>query len=517
MALRIGVDVGGTNTDAVLIDGRSVITACKTPTTSDVESGVAEALNEVLCEPTANVENVHAVMIGTTHFTNAFVERRSLSQVGILRIALPAARGIPPLVDWPDELADAIGRHVFMIRGGYQYDGQINAELDEKAVRSAAQQCRDKGIRSIAVCGLFSPVNSEMEERASRIVEEIIPDAVITLSSRIGRIGILARENAAIINASLCELAPRVIRSFRNALQTLKISAPLYISQNDGTLMSAEFAERYPVMTFSSGPTNSMRGAAYLCGVNDAIVVDIGGTTTDIGMLVNGFPREATIYAELGGVRTNIRMPDVLSLGLGGGSIVTRDPELRIGPQSVGFSLTEEALVFGGDTLTTSDVAVAAGYAKLGDAALTGDLDSAVVERAVKLIHSMIEDGIDTMKLSADPVPVILVGGGSILVGRDIPGTSEVIVPQHADVANAIGASIAQIGGEIDRMYSYEELGRDAAMEQAYAAARSAATDAGAIPGTTTIVDVEELPLAYIPGGTVRLRVKAVGELKASA
>ena len=174
---------------------------------------------------------------------------------------------------------------------------------------------------------------------------------------------------------------------------------------------------------------------------------------------------------------------------------------MRIGPQSVGFRLTEHAMIFGGDTLTASDIAVAAGYADLGDAACVKEISADDVDRAVRLIHSMLEDGIDEMKLSADPVPVILVGGGSVLVGRDIPGTSEIVVPQHAEVANAIGASIAQIGGEIDRMYSYEELGRDAAMEQAFEAAREAAIEAGAVAGSIEIVDVEELPLAYIPGG----------------
>ena len=511
--MRIGVDVGGTNTDAVLMDGRSVVAAFKTPTTRDVEQGIVAAIGRVLADSSVNAGDIHAVMIGTTHFTNAFVERKSLAQVGVIRIALPAARGIPPLVDWPDELADAIGRHVFMIRGGYQYDGRINSELDEAAVADAARQCRHRGIASIAVCGLFSPLNGEMEERAAEVITEILPDASITLSSRIGRIGILARENAAIINASLRELAPKVVSSFQGALQRLDIRAPLYISQNDGTLMSAEFAERYPVMTFSSGPTNSMRGAAYLCGVKDAIVADIGGTTTDIGMLINGFPREATQYAELGGVRTNIRMPDVLSLGLGGGSIVTGDDDIRIGPQSVGYAITQQARVFGGDTLTASDIAVAAGYAKLGNADRVESLEADFVSRAVGVLHTMIEDGVDTMKLSADPVPLVLVGGGSILVARDIAGTTEVIVPEHAAVANAIGASIAQVGGEIDRMYSYEELGREKAMQLATEAASQAAIEAGAMPGTIEIMDVEELPLAYIPGGAVRLRIKAVGEL----
>jgi len=128
--------------------------------------------------------------------------------------------------------------------------------------------------------------------------------------------------------------------------------------------MLAEVAETYPVYSFASGPTNSMRGAAFLSKRDEALVVDVGGTTTDIGSLRHGFPREANNVVEIGGVRTLFRMPDLLSLGLGGGTIVsapgvTRGPALTIGPASVGYRLTEQALVFGGDVLTVTDVAVA--------------------------------------------------------------------------------------------------------------------------------------------------------------
>ncbi len=128
--------------------------------------------------------------------------------------------------------------------------------------------------------------------------------------------------------------------------------------------MTVDYAERYPVATFASGPTNSMRGAAFLSGLTDCAVVDIGGTTSDVGVLQHGFPREASVAVEIGGVRTNFRMPDVLSLGIGGGSHVDG---AEVGPQSVGYELTTRALVFGGDTLTATDLAVAAGLAEIGD------------------------------------------------------------------------------------------------------------------------------------------------------
>jgi N-methylhydantoinase A/oxoprolinase/acetone carboxylase beta subunit len=316
--LRIGVDVGGTNTDAVLMDGRELIAFQKSPTTANVSDGIIGAIRAILASPNRPADKpISAVMIGTTHFTNAFVERRELLEVGVLRIALPATRGVPPLSDWPPDLLNAIGRHVYCVRGGYQFDGRTNSPLDELAIAAAARDMKSKGLKAAAVCGLFSPVNAVMEERAQEIFAQEAPELAVTLSSRIGRIGLLERENAAIMNASLAALASKVVTAFQAALTSLGIEAPLFVSQNDGTLMSVERVEQYPVLTFASGPTNSIRGAAYLSGLSDALVADIGGTTTDIGMLSAGFPRETSVNANIGGVRTNFRMPDILSIGLG--------------------------------------------------------------------------------------------------------------------------------------------------------------------------------------------------------
>jgi len=516
--LRIGVDVGGTNTDAVLMDGQRLIAFHKHPTTPNVSDGIVGAIRAILPGGGPDLgrspRNIAAVMIGTTHFTNAFVERRNLSPVGVVRIALPAARGVPPLTDWPQDLVAAIGRNVHCVRGGYHFDGRINSALDESAVADAARHMKAQGLGCAAVCGLFSPVNAEMEERAAEIIAQEAPEIAVTRSSQIGRIGLLERENAAIMNASLSGMASEVVTAFAAALRSLGIEAPFFISQNDGTLMSAERVARYPVLTFASGPTNSMRGAAYLSGLSDALIADIGGTTTDIGMLAGGFPRESAMTSDIGGVRTNFRMPDLLSIGLGGGSLVRPEAgAVRVGPQSVGYRLPQQARVFGGDTLTASDIAVAAGYASMGDRGRLADLDPEVVEAGVAEIHRLLTEGLDRMKTSAASVPLVLVGGGSVLIHRDLPGVSEVIVPRAAGVANAIGASIAQAGGEVDRVYSYQQLGREGAIAAATEEARRVAIEAGATAASLRVVEVEELPLAYVPGGAVRLRVKVTGEL----
>ena len=512
--MRIGIDVGGTNTDAALMNGAELIASCKSPTTANVSDGIRSAIGEVLRSSGVAAADIRCVMIGTTHFTNAFVEGKNLMDVGIIRVALPAARGIPPLTDWPDHLLAKIGSHCHMVRGGNQFDGRVNSPLDEKAVADAARDFRKKGILTVAIAALFSPVRSDIETRAGQIVGEVMGPVAISLSHTIGRVGLLERENATVMNASLAHLSAQVVTSFRTALRELQIAAPFYISQNDGTLMNAEIVEKYPVLTFASGPTNSMRGAAYLSGLQNALVADIGGTTTDIGVLTKGFPRESTNAVDIGGVRTNFRMPDVLSVGLGGGSLVRRCGDtIEVGPASVGYQLTTRAHVFGGDTLTASDIAVAAGYANFGNRERVAQLSASTVQAAVDRIHRILADGVDRMKVSADPIPLVLVGGGSVLINRPIPGVSQVIVPEHAGVANAIGASIAQVSGESDQIVSYGNTSRESAIVAAKQEATLAAVRAGANARTVNVVEVEEVPLAYMAGGAVRLRVKVAGSL----
>ncbi len=517
---RIGIDVGGTNTDAVLMDGATVLAKLKTPTTSDVTTGISTAMAHILTESGTAASEISAVMIGTTHFTNAIVERRHLEPTGIVRVCLPAGLDIPPMTDWPPDIRDALGHHTWMTHGGNEFDGREISPLDPSEVHAVADEMMERGITAIAISAPFALVTPDMELRTAEILRERIPDAQITLSHEIGQLGLLERENAAILNAALRPLAARTVAAFREAVARMGITAPLYLTQNDGTLMQANFAERFPVLTIASGPSNSVRGAAFLSGRREALVLDVGGTTCDLGVLVNGFPRKASIAVQVGGVRTNFRMPDVHSFGLGGGSIVRRDAEgpVRVGPRSVGYRLTDEALVFGGEAVTASDIAVAAGWATLGDPGRMSGLDPDFVNGAVAAMREMVNAGVDRMKTSADPVPLIVVGGGSILV-REVEGVSELIRPDHFEAANAVGAAIAQISGETDRVFALggpDHLTREGALEIARAEATERSIAAGADPATIEIVDLEDVPLAYLPGNATRVRAKAIGDLRLS-
>ena len=420
---RIGIDVGGTNTDAVFLEGSRLVHSVKTATTEDVLSGIQRALSDLLTSSVVNRERVAAVMIGTTHFTNAVVQRRGLSRVAAVRVGLPASASLPPFCDWPEDLSGIVRAGHEMVRGGHEYDGRPIVPFDEDGMRAAARRIADLGVDAIGVSSVFSPLTAESERRAAEILEETCPGASITLSSELGRLGLLERENVTLLNASLVAHARRTTDAFVQAMKASGLEAPLFLTQNDGTIVRAEYAARYPVYGFASGPTNSMRGAAFLSGVKDAIVVDVGGTTTDIGALRHGFPREANSVVEVGGVRSNFRMPDVLSIGVGGGSIVSRDP-VSVGPLSVGFQLVERGLVFGGSETTATDVAVAAGVVKIGDRArLSGaGLEQTFARRAMDVIAERIAESVDRMKPDAALLPVLAVGGGSFLIPDRIPG-----------------------------------------------------------------------------------------------
>jgi hypothetical protein len=151
----------------------------------------------------------------------------------------------------------------------------------------------------------------------------------------------------------------------------------------------------------------------------------------------------------------------------------------------------------------------------MGERARVAHLDAAFVTRAVQAMRASLETAIDRMKLAADPVPVVLVGGGHVLVGDELAGASSVLRPAHCDVANAIGAAIAQVGGEIERVYDLSAMRREAAVEAAKQEAEARARAAGAIPSSIGIVEVEEVPLTYLPSNATRIHVKAVGDLAA--
>lgn len=514
--LRVGIDVGGTNTDAVVVDeAGEVVNWHKSATTPEVFDGIRSSMAAVLAG--VDRDAVAQVMLGTTHPVNAIIRRKDLAKVGILRVAAPATLSISPLASWPKDLAQIVRGHVAIIQGGHEYEGTEISPLDEDAVAAFARRCRGE-VDAIAVTGVTSPANPDHEVRAGEILTEVLGASVpVTLGHQVGGLGLLERENSAVLNGALTFVGRDIVRGLESALRAEGLLADIYITQNDGTLLAASEAARLPIMTIGSGPTNSMRGAAFLSGLADAIVMDVGGTSTDVGLLVDGFPRESALAVEIGGVRTNYRMPDLISIGLGGGSILAPAHDgsaPAAGPDSVGHELRQRALIFGGEVSTLSDVAVAAGRAEFGDRSLaTSVLGRTTIDATLAWVDDRIQMLAERIRAARTELPLVAVGGGAHLIPDEVEGVSEVIRHRYAGVANAIGAAISEASGSVDRSMRYEDSSREQCLAEAKAAATDAAIHAGADPAHIRITSVNEIPMAYMPGNCARVQVKAVGPL----
>ncbi|KAE8167882.1 hypothetical protein BDV40DRAFT_252066 [Aspergillus tamarii] len=533
-SVRIGVDVGGTNTDAVLIDlgqretpSRGILSSHKAPTSPDVTTGIQEAINTVLRDSQVAPENVASVTIGTTAFLNSVLEQdaRRLSKVAIIRLSKSFLRDVKPFSEWPAGLASLINGYVGYIDGGLHIDGSQEAPVVESQVVRECESIKALGLTTVVVAGVYSPIDEvfRQEETVRDIIAREIPGADVVCSKEIANIGFLERENAAILNGAILRYARQTIRRFRRAMKSLHLQCPLFLTQNDGTIIDATSAAKTPIRTFNSGATNSMRGAAYLAGEDLAnkstIVVDIGGTTTDVGVLLpSGLPRQASAYVKAAGIKVNYSMPHLYSVGLGGGSIV-RDGQsgakkgaVTVGPDSVGHRLLTEGLVFGGKTLTATDIAVAGGQCVVGNTESVKQVTSELVSASQAQIKQILERSIDLMKTSPEPLPVLLVGGGAVLAPAELEGASKLINPPFFDVANAVGAACAKVGGTVDKITSIASQSIKDAVEEAKKAAIERAIQAGAVEDSVFIAEIESMPIPYI-SNQLRTVVKAIGNL----
>lgn len=502
---------------------RGIVAWKKLSTTKNPSEGINNVIKDMFSQSNIDPTDVASVTIGTTHFINAVVEmdQSRLAKVAVIRLCGPFSKDIPIGIDWPPRLRNIICAYRGLVDGGLEIDGSLIAELDVDEVKRQCEIIKSKGIKSIAIVGVFSPIDVvfQQEETAAMAIKEIYPEADIVCSKDVANIGFLERENAAILNASILSFARRTIHSFQDAVSRLNLKCPVFVTQNDGTILPASAAARLPIRTFSSGPTNSMRGAAFLMQDQQKeamMVVDIGGTTTDVGLLQkNGFPRQAAAYSEISGVRTNFSYPDVRSIGLGGGSIVGRDKagKLTVGPESVGYQITQKALVFGGSVPTTTDYTVLADHAvSIGDRSKLeqSDLATSLPEFKSK-VKSMLERIVDTMKTSPEDIPVVLVGGGAVIAPDTLSGASKVVKPNWSGVANAIGAATARVSGVVDSVESTETKSKAQVMEELSQRAIDKAVANGALRETVAIAEMESYPLQYIANKS-RIIIKAVGD-----
>jgi len=508
--LRIGVDVGGTNTDAVVMSYETVVAGAKSPTTTDILSGVENSILSALTQANKKPDDIEALIIGTTHFVNAIVQRKNLAKTGLIRLSLPSGGSVLPFADWPIELIESMNGKYKLVKGGYEMDGSEISKIDEKEILNAFNELQNLGCNEIAISSVFATVRGDMEQEACDIIKKYSPNTNVSLSKDIGGMGLLERENAALINATLKPLAKEVVESFEELRSKLNFKCLMFFTKNDGTLIQSSEVIELPVLTFACGPTNSMRGAAFLSKEKNALVVDVGGTTTDVGEVKDGFPRQAGTSVTVADVRTNFSMPDVISFGLGGGSIIDIEKP-SVGPQSVGHELTNKAKVFGGDVLTASDVAVSYGRCTIGTT------QAPKINNKKDIIHlmdQMVEDKVARARTSSEKIPVIAVGGGSVMLDNKIDGLN-VIKPPHNDLANAVGAAIAQVSGQVSKVILIDDkLDRESAIKKVTDEATKLAVDRNADPNTINVLAVSDMPLSYLPGNNLLINVTVVGDLK---
>lgn len=327
--LAIGIDTGGTFTDGVICDLASGEILCKSKVItnrSDLYQAVDHCLNE-LADRTHDCggdvfSRVVMTCLSTTLATNAIVEGQG-AEVGLLLIGREVEGDLPTA-------------HTRTLPGGCDIHGRITEALDLEATQDAIQRMRPQ-VDAFAVSGYMSVRNPEQELAVRDLVSRLTGYPVVCGHQLSGDLGVYERTVTAVLNARLIPLIARLIDAVKQSLTSRGIAAPLMVVKGDGGLISETVARQRPIETILSGPAASLVGGGVLAGLEDALVVDMGGTTTDAAVLRSGGPVVSDQGAMVGGWRTHVKAAEITTIGLGGDSIIrtSRDKGLEIGPQRV--------------------------------------------------------------------------------------------------------------------------------------------------------------------------------------
>ena len=329
-SLVLGIDTGGTYTDGVLLEyhSRRVLASHKALTTKrDFSIGIEKVIEGIHIEDPSAIK---MVSISTTLATNAIAEGKGK------RVALLLIGYDPELIASFKMERRFATPHFYYFRGGHDLYGREKAELDLPAILAQVNKIKDH-TDAIALSSYFSPLNPEHENRACNAITRIC-DLPIVLGHQLStKLGSVERATTAALNASLLAVLQDFVIAVRRAMERRKIDAPLMVVRGDGTLMSDEFAAATPVETIHSGPAASAIGGRFLSNLDDALVVDVGGTTTDIALVQAGQVAVSAEGASVGEYKTSVQAANLLSIALGGDSHITyaRDGQIAIGPERV--------------------------------------------------------------------------------------------------------------------------------------------------------------------------------------
>jgi N-methylhydantoinase A/oxoprolinase/acetone carboxylase beta subunit len=328
----LGVDTGGTYTDAAILrtDTRTVVATAKALTTKgDLAVGVTEAISLAVAKlpGTIHPEDIALVSVSTTLATNAVVEGHGGAVAAVLigfDADMVARTGIAKA--FPD-------LPILCVPGGHDHNGNELCALDTLALLAAAERLP---VEAFAVASQFAVRNPAHELAAASVLENL--GRPVTLSSELSAaLDAPRRALTAVLNARLVARISGLVSAVQKSMAELGIDCPLMVVRGDGTLASASTVALRPIETVLSGPAASMVGAAWLSGLSDFILSDMGGTTTDLGLFVDGRPRTAPDGAEVGGWRTTVRAIDVTTVGLGGDSevLIGTRMDVSLAPQRV--------------------------------------------------------------------------------------------------------------------------------------------------------------------------------------
>ncbi len=329
-SLVLGIDTGGTYTDGVLLEyhSRKVLASHKSLTTKrDFAIGIEKVIEGIEID---NPAAIRMVSISTTLATNAIAEGKG-KRVALLLIGYDAEL----VASFRMEHRFATSQF-FYFAGGHDLYGREKQELDLPSILAKVNEVKNQ-VDAIAVSSYFSPLNPEHENRVYEAISSIC-DLPIVLGHQLStKLGSIERATTAALNASLLAVLQDFIIAVRRAMENRNIHAPLMVVRGDGTLMSDEFAARTPVETIHSGPAASSMGGRFLSRLNDALILDVGGTTTDIALVEDGVVAVSEEGATVGDYKTAVKAANMLSIAIGGDSHVTlhRDAGIVVGPERV--------------------------------------------------------------------------------------------------------------------------------------------------------------------------------------
>ncbi|RJQ67634.1 hypothetical protein D5S17_33400 [Pseudonocardiaceae bacterium YIM PH 21723] len=501
--MRLGIAVGSACLDLALMHGDTVLASSKCPTTGLLTSDLRTSLDSL---PHLREYPVDSITVSAGWLTDAVRAGLGLAPIAALRLTQSGGHALGPFTGWPAALRAAVDCGSAVLTGGHDLAMRQLAPLDNDAIARFATTAAARGARGIAITASSSPAAPEHELVAAGIISSQVPGLPITLSHEIAGLGLLERENTALLNAALRPLAERSIDELRDVLNDYGLTAPLMFARHDATLCNAERLRRFPVTALESGAAVALRGAAVLAGTNRAMVMEIGARSSRIGFVENGRPL-LTRHSEgmqVPGLRVALQLPRTLSTPIGGArTIDCRTGELLDAhnpPVSIG----------GGPSETVFDAAVFLGLATAPNRVQMSALAARKAVRTATEQLRRLAAGV-----AGDRTPIVVVGPAADL-GPAITGL-DVTLPDHASCAPAIGAAMAEPAAEVERVVvTGNRTDLDRSLTLATEQAMAGVISAGADPAGVEVTESSATHISYLPGSVFRLRVRATGRIEQS-